>query len=109
MRNLNSIIVFILIITGFFSILNASVTEKDSLVLVAIYDSTDGASWSRAWDLNTPANTWFGITVENNRVSKINLTGSITGTLPPQITDLDSLYYLTLIFTVIIDPNFLKL
>ena len=31
----------------------AQVLESDSLALVALYDSTDGANWNYTWDLNT--------------------------------------------------------
>ena len=35
--------------------------EMDSLALVALYNSSDGASWTNSWDLGEPMDTWFGV------------------------------------------------
>ncbi len=78
-----------------FSTLNAGVSEKDSLALVALYDSTDGANWTTTWDLNQPISTWSGITIINNQISKINLYNkNLTGSIPSEIGNLDSLEYI---------------
>lgn len=71
--------------------------QTDSLALVAIYNAGDGASWKedRRWDLTKPIDTWNGITVEGNRVTKIQITaqGVIPAewTLPHEIGDLNEL------------------
>ncbi len=74
------------------------VLEQDSLALVALYDSTDGTNWTNKdnW-LTGPVADWYGIDVENERVTSIKLHGNnLTGTLPSEIGDLDTLTYLDL-------------
>lgn len=72
--------------------------EKDSLALVALYDSTDGDNWTdnSNW-LTGPIADWFGITIENNRVAEIKLNkNNLIGVIPPEIGNLDSLKRLEL-------------
>ncbi len=70
----------------------AQVMPQDSLALVALYNSTNGASWTTTWDLNTPVDTWHGITVSGNRVTAINLlNNNLNGPLPASIGDLTAL------------------
>ncbi len=38
-----------------------SQSTADSLALVALYNSTDGANWTDQWDLDQPVSTWDGI------------------------------------------------
>jgi len=52
----------------------AQVFESDSLALVALYDSTDGANWTNTWDLNTTVDIWYGVTVSGGRVTELLLT-----------------------------------
>ncbi len=64
--------------------------EQDSLALVALYDSTDGTNWTdnTNW-LSGPVSTWYGITVDNDRVKQIDLTrNNLVGVIPPEIGDL---------------------
>lgn len=37
--------------------------SADSLALVALYNSTNGDTWYKKWDLSEPINTWFGVTL----------------------------------------------
>jgi len=72
--------------------------EKDSLALIALYDSTDGENWTdnSNW-LTGPIADWFGITIENNRVAEIKLyKNNLIGVIPPEIGNLDSLKRLEL-------------
>jgi gliding motility-associated-like protein len=59
----------------------------DSLALVELYDSTNGANWrvNTNWRSANPINTWYGITLDAQwRVQYIRLSGdSLRGTLPP--------------------------
>ncbi len=81
----------------FFSILilnpksNAqAVNETDSLALVALYNSTDGANWTdnSNW-LTGPVTSWYGITVSDNRVNEISLEGNgLNGTIPSALGNL---------------------
>ena len=68
-----------------------TVIEKDSLALVALYNSTAGAGWENSWNLNTPVDTWYGITVDKDRqrVNAVFLDGNnLVGTLPAALGNL---------------------
>ena len=71
----------------------SQVSENDSLILVEIYNVTDGPNWTRQTNwLQGPVGDWDGITVANGRVSKISFTGAgLTGTIPNSIFQLDAL------------------
>lgn len=71
--------------------LNNSV--QDSLALVALYDSTNGAGWwnNSNW-LSGALNTWYGLTVTGGAVTSVNLSSNnLVGTLPAEIGNLTSL------------------
>src|SRR6478752_8593310 len=55
--------------------LNAqAVNVQDSLALVQLYSNTNGSSWTTNTNwLNAPVKNWFGVTVVNDRVTKIIL------------------------------------
>ncbi len=70
--------------------------------------STDGANWNTTWNLNENVNTWFGITVENNMVTEINLSmKNLSGEIPATIGNLQSLETINLGFNKIngVIPN----
>lgn len=70
-----------------------SCTFRDSLVLVALYEATDGANWTNPWDLNMPISTWGGVFLnEEGCVQGITLWNrNLNGFLPPEIGELASL------------------
>jgi len=99
----------------------------DSLALIALYNSTDGANWINNWNLNNPMDTWHGVTtnfkgcvqfidLHNNNLSgalpadlgnlkylkRLRISNSstpdsgITGSLPPEIGEMESLNILNL-------------
>ncbi len=73
--------------------IHSQVLEQDSLALVAFYNSTGGPDWNNnsGW-LTGPVSTWYGITVQANRVKKIILnSNNLNGTLPPELGQLDVL------------------
>ncbi len=71
--------------------------EADSLALVALYDSTGGASWTNTWTLTDPVNTWFGVTVSSGRVTVVALPNNfLNGPLPSEIGSLTNLTQLFL-------------
>jgi len=75
----------------------AQVNTHDSLALIALYNSTDGANWSNPWPINMSINWWTGVVIENNRVTKLFLNDfGLNGTIPPEIGSLDSLNILHL-------------
>jgi len=74
--------------------------------LEALWDSTDGANWTKndGWDTNTSADTWTGITLNNGSVYRINFEDNVAdnvgnnliGTIPSQLGDLSNLFELNL-------------
>jgi M6 family metalloprotease-like protein len=76
---------------------NDYVAKKDSLALVAFYNALNGPNWinHENW-LKAPVKTWYGITTENSRVTHIWFcNNNLSGTLPPEIGDLEELNELT--------------
>ena len=86
--------------------------ESDSLALVALYEATNGASWTNTWDLSLPIRDWYGVHLDaDGCVTCIDMDGgsndcwadyasdgnNLQGTIPYQIGDLGSLkkLYLT--------------
>ncbi len=62
----------------------------DSLALVSLYDATNGDSWNsnNNWKIGS-VNTWFGVSVENGRVTGLYLAGNnLQGTIPVEIGNL---------------------
>jgi Leucine-rich repeat (LRR) protein len=75
-----------------------TIMDQDSLALVALYNSTDGTNWTdhTNW-FSGPVETWYGIDVEEGRVTSISLTkNNLNGPIPVEIGDLDSLEFLYL-------------
>ena len=96
---------------GLFSIANGYPGSMlgDSTQLVALYNSTSGASWTTRtnWTTNE-VRTWFGITERGGRVTRIELpNNNVSGTVPASITTMNALKVLNVssnrITTV---PNF---
>lgn len=70
--------------------------KADSLALVAIYNASKGAEWTKGkWDLTKPMNEWTGVTLTQGRVSALKLTTTVAvpdnWTLPDQTEDLTAL------------------
>ncbi|GEM_PF-1793129 len=81
--------------------------KLDSLALAAFYKKTGGDStWENTnnW-LKTPLTAgWYGVTIEGNRVTRLNLSNNgLSGRLPEEIGYLDSLKYLNLCFNALLD------
>ncbi len=71
----------------------AQVLQQDSLALVAFYNSTGGLNWNNnsGW-LTGPVNTWYGITVEGERVVELIInSNNLAGTLPNDLGQLTAL------------------
>lgn len=94
---------FISLILFFQSILTsggvkAQVNENDSLVLVELYNSTNGDYWlnNSNW-LVSPVSEWFGVTINNGQIEAIELPeNNLDGTIPFSIGNLYNLVRLVL-------------
>ncbi|MBN1790236.1 MAG: S8 family serine peptidase [Bacteroidales bacterium] len=72
--------------------------EQDSLALVALYNSTAGNNWTNKdnW-LTGSLNTWYGVTLNNGRVTGLNLSNNnLTGSIPLEFYNLTNVVYLYL-------------
>jgi hypothetical protein len=81
--------------------IKAQVNVQDSLTLVDLYNSTNGASWKdhTNWLTNKRVSSWFGITVRTERVIEISLyDNNLVGVLPSSIGNLVKLDTLLLFF-----------
>lgn len=79
----------------YFTLSNSPTNSPDYNALVAFYNSTNGDSWTNNtnWLDNTkPLNSWHGLTIENNRVTQLNLgSNQLAGSIPPEIGNLTEL------------------
>lgn len=94
-RTIIWILGLIVLFDGMIQMLPAKVLEQDSLALVALYDSTQGANWNNKTNwLSGEVKTWYGITVAEDRVVSIMLDhNNLVGHLPPALGDLTQLEY----------------
>ena len=70
-----------------------TVSSQDSLALVALYNSTNGANWTHNdnW-LSGPITDWYGIQINNGRVTHLFMyENNLDGPIPAEISDLDTL------------------
>jgi Leucine-rich repeat (LRR) protein len=77
----------------------SAVSESDSLVLVKLYNDTDGPNWTNKsnWLSNSPIRTWYGVTVVGDNITEIRLKkNNLTGTIPSELGQLTSMKYLSL-------------
>ncbi len=67
--------------------LNSTCRLQDSLVLVDLYNSANGPSWSDPWNLTIPMDNWDGVILNSNgcldelRLSNRNLDGTVPTSL----------------------------
>lgn len=84
------------------SIVLAQVSKQEKQILLDLYTATNGQAWTNTWNLEEPVTKWYGITVENNTVTEINmLFNNINGALPATLGQLTSLKRLELSFNPI--------
>jgi len=69
--------------------------RSDRAALMAFYYATGGDNWRArgGWGSNRPMGDWFGVSVDDRgRVISLGLTGNdLTGSLPPELGDLQYL------------------
>ena len=70
--------------------------QTDSLALVAVYNASKGAEWTKGnWVLTKEMSTWTGVTLTGGRVTALKLTTTVAipeaWTLPDEVADLSAL------------------
>ncbi len=68
--------------------------DRDSLALVALYDSLGGPSWTNQtnWLSGENIENWYGVSSYGGRVVNLNLSNNnLSGIIPAQISDLTNL------------------
>ena len=78
---------------------NETARMADSLALVEIYNSMNGDNWSNKenWLSDQPIDSWFGVTVNGDRVTDLALRNNdLSGALSPVIGNLAALQFLSL-------------
>ena len=73
---------------------------QDSLALVALFNATHGPNWTdnTNW-LTASVDSWFGVTIEGDRVTALNLgNNQLDGPIPPELGNLTRLKVLQLGF-----------
>jgi len=78
----------------------SGIPDIEREALIALYSSTNGASWTNKdnWDETAGTEcTWYGVSCSGGHVSSLNLTGNnLTGTLPAELGNLSDLETLNL-------------
>lgn len=90
--------VFLSLISGVF----AQISPSEKQVLVDLYTTTNGESWSQSWDLQEAVSEWYGVTIEENNIIGIKLMfNNLEGSIPASICQLENLKWLELSFNKI--------
>ena len=79
----------------------------DRAALVALYNATDGPNWNnnRNWLSDKPLDQWYGVTVQNGRVTRLFLgDNQMTGPIPSELGNLANLQELNLRYNQLTGP-----
>jgi len=69
-----------------------TVSEKEKNALIKFYHATNGLHWKIKWDLSLSVSKWYGVQVEEGKVTAINLSANnLQGELPAEFFNLASL------------------
>ncbi len=96
-KEMLKLVLYISMLVLFVSSAHGFDRSTDSLALIALYDNTNGDNWNRNynWKTSSTIDTWYGVTVVDDRVTKLDLDNrNITGVLPPEIGNFDQLQYI---------------
>ncbi len=97
MRNICTLVLVAMLSTGMPAKICAQVAVSDSLALVDFYNATGGPGWTHRtnWLTAAPVRDWYGVIVENGRVTVISLDHNyIRGFIPESFSDLTALTYI---------------
>ncbi len=75
-------------------VLKNGVLAKDYDALAALYNSTDGDNWTDKtnWMSTEPVSDWKGVVISGMRIVELDVSeNNLTGTVPAQLGNLDSL------------------
>ncbi len=80
------------------SVQGITLCPSDSLVLIDLYNASNGPSWTPSWNLSQPMNTWSGVSLSaSGCVDTLLLAGNnLVGNLPASLGDLSELVLLNL-------------
>ncbi|WP_300671436.1 T9SS type A sorting domain-containing protein [Soonwooa sp.] len=63
-----------------------SISNAERSALINLYNSSNGPTWNRTWDLSKDPRTWFGVTVKNGDVVQIALNNNaLKGVFPSNL------------------------
>lgn len=69
-----------------------TVSDKEKDALIKLYHSTNGLNWKIKWDLALSVSTWYGVQIENGKVTALYLgDNNLQGELPVEFFDLVNL------------------
>ena len=70
---------------------------SDCVTLLAAKDTLEGTNGNLNWSPDVRISSWDGVTIENNRVTRLDLDEHrLNGTIPPELGNLDNLLILSL-------------
>ena len=101
---MRSFSIYIMLVFLLFGCKNNSTGPEQSLaadrdILVALYNTTDGANWTNRtnWLSDSDLSTWHGITISNEQIISLDLANNnLTGELPGVLGNLSDLKTLNL-------------
>ncbi len=77
----------------------SEISNSECQALATLYSATNGDGWTNhtGWLTTATPCTWFGVSCSGGHVNTINLNANqLTGTIPPEIANLPSLFALLL-------------
>ena len=75
----------------------AVVSQKEKEALIKLHHATSGTQWKVKWDLAAPVATWYGVSLQDDKVIAVVLqNNNLIGQLPQEILNLVHLQELDL-------------